>query len=122
MGSVESKGGLFFKKGPGEVGGKADRKLTEQQFDQKIEAPRFDKVGTQDFPLPDPNHGVAQMLPHAILNEDPYPIKALFAYRIEPARYLDFFDSRFKSLVQKSAMNRFCEACEKKESAKTMHF
>jgi len=38
----------------------------------------------QGFPLPDPDHGVPQMLPQAILNEDPYPIKALFVYRFEP--------------------------------------
>jgi len=83
MGSVEMKGGFFFKKGPGEVGGKPARKLTEQEFG-KIEVPRFDKVGTPDFPLPDPNHGVGQMLPHAILNEDPYPVKALIAFRFDP--------------------------------------
>ncbi|MFZ0132038.1 MAG: molybdopterin-dependent oxidoreductase [Desulfobacterales bacterium] len=83
MGSIEAKGGFFFKKGPGEVGGKPARKLTEQEF-PKTEVSRFDKAGTPDFPLPDPNHGVAQMLPHAILNEDPYPIKALIAYRFDP--------------------------------------
>lgn len=83
MGSVESEGGLFIKKGPGEVGGKAARKLTEQDF-PKIEAARADKVGTPELPLPDPNHGVPQMLPEAILNEDPYPIKALIAYRFDP--------------------------------------
>jgi thiosulfate reductase/polysulfide reductase chain A len=83
MGSVEAKGGFFFKKGPGEVGGKPARKLTEQTF-AEIKVPRFDKVGTPDFPLPDPDHGVPQMLPHAILNEDPYPLKALIAYRFEP--------------------------------------
>jgi thiosulfate reductase/polysulfide reductase chain A len=83
MGSVEAKGGIFFKKGPGEVGGKPARKLTEQKF-PAIKAPRADKVGTKDFPLPDPDHGVPQMLPQAILNEDPYPIKALLVYRFEP--------------------------------------
>ena len=83
MGSVEAKGGFFFKKGPGEEGGKPARKLTEQKF-PKIEAIRFDKAGTPDFPLPDPNHGVGQMLPHAILKEDPYPIKALIAFRFDP--------------------------------------
>ena len=83
MGSIEAKGGLFFKKGPGEVGGKPARKLTEQTF-PKINLPRFDKVGTPDFPLPDPNHGVAQMLPNAILKEDPYPLKALFNFRLDP--------------------------------------
>jgi thiosulfate reductase/polysulfide reductase chain A len=83
MGSIESKGGFFFKKGPGEEGGKPARKLTEQKF-PKIDLPRFDKVGTKDFPLPDPNHGVGQMLPHAILNQDPYPLKAFIAYRFDP--------------------------------------
>jgi thiosulfate reductase/polysulfide reductase chain A len=83
MGSVEVKGGFFFKKGPGEAGGKPARKLTEQEF-PKVDMPRFDKVGTQEFPLPDPNHGVAQKLPQAILDEDPYPLKALIAYRFEP--------------------------------------
>jgi thiosulfate reductase / polysulfide reductase chain A len=83
MGSVEVKGGFFFKKGPGEEGGKPARKLTEQKF-PKIGVPRFDKAGTPDFPLPDPNHGVGQMLPNAILNEDPYPIKAFIAFRFDP--------------------------------------
>ncbi|HHP7235217.1 MAG TPA: molybdopterin-dependent oxidoreductase [Desulfobacterales bacterium] len=84
MGSIEAKGGFFFKKGPGEVGGKPARKLPEVMEFPKIDLPRFDKVGTEDFPLPDPAHGVGQMLPDAILNEDPYPIKALIAYRFEP--------------------------------------
>jgi thiosulfate reductase/polysulfide reductase chain A len=83
MGSIETKGGFFFKKGPGEVGKKPARKLTEQKFPE-IKAARIDKVGTKDLPLPDPDHGVPQMLPQAILNEDPYPIKALFVYRFEP--------------------------------------
>lgn len=83
MGSIETKGGFFFKKGPGEVGGKPARKLVEQEL-PKSEVPRFDKAGTPDFPLPDPAHGVAQMLPHAILNEDPYPLKALISYRFDP--------------------------------------
>jgi len=83
MGSIETEGGFFFKKGPGEEGGKPARKLTEQKF-PKIAVARFDKVGTPDFPLPDPNHGVGQMLPNAILNEDPYPIKAFIAFRFDP--------------------------------------
>lgn len=83
MGSIEAKGGLFFKKGPGEVGRKAARKLTEQDL-PKPGLPRFDKVGSAPFPLADPDHGVPQMLPFAILNEDPYPIKALIANRFDP--------------------------------------
>ena len=84
MGSIEVPGGLFVKKGPAEEGGKAARKLVDQKGFPKIEMPRFDKVGTKDFPLPDGAHGVPQMLPHAILTEDPYPIKALIAYRFDP--------------------------------------
>lgn len=83
MGSIESKGGYFFKKGPGEVGGKAARKLTDQDL-PKVDAMRFDKAGTPEFPLPDPSHGVGQMLPFAILNEDSYPIKALISNRFDP--------------------------------------
>ena len=45
---------------------------------------RFDKVGTKEFPLPDPNHGVGQMMPNAILSQDPYPIKAFIAFRFDP--------------------------------------
>ncbi|MBT7629360.1 MAG: molybdopterin-dependent oxidoreductase [Desulfobacula sp.] len=83
MGSIESKGGLFFKKGPGDEGGKAARKLVSQDF-PKTEAIRCDKAGTPDFPLPDPAHGCPQILPYAILNEDPYPIKAYIAFRFDP--------------------------------------
>jgi len=97
MGSIEAKGGFFFKKGPGEVGGKPARKLTEQTF-AKIDVPRFDKVGTPAFPLPDPAHGVAQMLPHAILNEDPYPIKALIAFRLDPLMSIADTETTLKAL------------------------
>jgi len=65
------------------VGRKAPRKLTEQDL-PKPTMPRFDKVGTAALPLPDANHGVAQMLPFAILDEDPYPIKAFIANRFDP--------------------------------------
>jgi hypothetical protein len=51
MGSIESKDGLFFKKGPGEEGGKPARKLTEQKFD-KIGVPRFVKGGLLIFLSP----------------------------------------------------------------------
>ena len=83
MGSFEAPGGIFIKKGPGDAGGKAPRKLTEQEF-PPIEQPRFDLVGTPAFPLPDPNHGVGQMLPQAILEGKPYPLKALIAFRFDP--------------------------------------
>lgn len=83
MGSIETTGGFFFKKGPGEAGGKPARKLTDQNLPEPEDI-RFDKVGTPDFPTPDPNHGVPQMLPGAILNQDPYPLKAMIAFRFDP--------------------------------------
>jgi thiosulfate reductase / polysulfide reductase chain A len=83
MGSIECTGGYFIKKGPGEVGRKPARKLNEQEL-PKVDASRCDKVGTSEFPLPDASHGIPQMLPFAILNEDPYPIRALIANRFDP--------------------------------------
>lgn len=98
MGSVEAKGGIFFKKGPGEVGKKAPRKLTEQEGLPKVNQVRFDKVGTKGLPLPDPNHGVPQMLARAILEEDPYPIKALIINRFEPLHSIPDQSSTKKAL------------------------
>ena len=83
LGNIEQPGGYFFKKGPGEAGGKPAWKLTDQDLPKSPMPIRFDKVGTPAFPLPDPDHGVPQMLPQAILNEDPYPIKALIANRFD---------------------------------------
>ncbi|WP_027717744.1 molybdopterin-dependent oxidoreductase [Desulfovirgula thermocuniculi] len=83
MGSIETPGGLFFKKGLKDVGKKPLNKLTDQELPE-VEDIRCDKVGTPEFPLPDPNHGVVQMLPKAILEEDPYPVKALLVWRFDP--------------------------------------
>lgn len=97
MGSIEAKGGVFFKKGPGALGKKPAQKLTEQKF-EKISVPRFDKVGTAEFPLPDPDHGVPQMLAPAILNEDPYPIKVLIANRFDPLKSIPDTNQMKKAL------------------------
>ena len=83
MGSIEAKGGIFFKKGPKAAGVGDIRKYVEQEF-PKIKAPRFDGSGQEKFPIADASHGNPQMLAHAILNEDPYPIKALIINRFEP--------------------------------------
>jgi thiosulfate reductase / polysulfide reductase chain A len=83
MGSFETPGGYLFKKGPKEVGAKPARKLIDQAL-PAVDHIRFDKVGTAEFLLPDARFGVAQILPYAILNQDPYPIKALFVHRFEP--------------------------------------
>lgn len=83
MGSIESKGGIFFKKGPKAAGLGDIRKYVDQEF-PKIKAPRFDGSGLEKFPIADASHGNPQMLAHAILDEDPYPIKALIVNRFEP--------------------------------------
>lgn len=83
MGSIEAKGGLFIKKGLQAVGRSDLKKYVDQDF-EKITEPRFDGSGSDMFPVADASHGNPQMLAHAILNEDPYPIKALIANRFEP--------------------------------------
>jgi thiosulfate reductase/polysulfide reductase chain A len=45
---------------------------------------RFDGCGQDNYPIADPAHGVGAMFPVAVLNEDPYPIKVLFAFRLDP--------------------------------------
>jgi len=84
MGSIEAKGGLFFSKGPKEAGYGAFRSLTEQDGLPKTAMERFDGVGGKKLPICDPAHGVASMLPLAILNEDPYPIRAAIVNRFDP--------------------------------------
>ncbi len=83
MGSLETPGGLFFKKGPKMAGASPLKRYDEQEF-LKITAPRFDGCGGLHFPIADTAHGIPQMFAHAVLNEDPYPIKALLVNRIEP--------------------------------------
>jgi thiosulfate reductase/polysulfide reductase chain A len=84
MGSIESKGGLFFKKGPKDAGSGAFRRLTDQDGLPKVDMERFDGVGGKKLPICDPAHGVGSMLPMAILNQDPYPIKAAISNRWDP--------------------------------------
>jgi thiosulfate reductase / polysulfide reductase chain A len=84
MGSIEAQGGLIIRKGPKAAGrGDLGRYDTAQEF-PKVEFPRFDGSGREAFPIADASHGNPQMLAHAILNEEPYPIKALIANRFEP--------------------------------------
>lgn len=83
MGSIEAPGGLFFKKGLKEAGRGDIRRYDQQEF-PKISVPRFDGTGGSEFPLADTAHGNPQMLAHAILREEPYPIKALIVNRFEP--------------------------------------
>ena len=83
MGSIEAKGGIFFKKGP-KAAGRATSASTWSRNSPRSRRPRFDGSGHDKFPIADASHGNPQMLAHAILNEDPYPIKALIVNRFEP--------------------------------------
>lgn len=83
MGSIETQGGLFFKKGPKAAGRSDIGKYANQEF-PNITDPRFDGSGKDRFPVADSSHGNPQMLAEAIINEDPYPIRALIANRFEP--------------------------------------
>ena len=83
MGSIEAPGGIFFKKGAKAAGRGDIGKYVSQEF-PKITMPRFDGSGKEAFPLADASHGNPQRLAHAIMNEDPYPIKALILNRFEP--------------------------------------
>ena len=64
------------------------RKHSENCWTRKIfpKRKRSGSTGWADrkLPIADPAHGVASMLPFAILNEDPYPVKALITHRFDP--------------------------------------
>jgi thiosulfate reductase/polysulfide reductase chain A len=83
MGSIEAKGGIIFKKTPKDAGRAGVCKYSDQEF-PKITHPRFDGAGEGRFPIINAFHGNAQQLPSAILNKDPYPLKALIVNRFDP--------------------------------------
>ncbi|MGB7911541.1 MAG: molybdopterin-dependent oxidoreductase [Desulfobaccales bacterium] len=83
MGSIEAKGGIFFKKTPKDAGRGDIGRYSAQEF-PKISQPRFDGAGGKTFPIINAFHGNVQQLAHAILDQDPYPIKALIANRFDP--------------------------------------
>ncbi len=83
MGSIEAKGGIFFKKTPKDAGRGDIGRYSAQEF-PKISQPRFDGAGGAAFPIINAFHGDVQQLARAILDQDPYPIKALIANRFDP--------------------------------------
>lgn len=99
MGSIEAPGGIFIKKGPKDAGLKAGiRKFSEQEFPAMADTRRFDGCGQDKFPIADTAHGVGSMFASAVLNEEPYPLKVLFAFRFDPL-YSNFdFQQSLKAL------------------------
>lgn len=81
LGIYEAKGGLLFNKNETHCGYKPLRKFAD--LPPKVDKRRFDGIGWKYNHL-SADYGLAQMLPYAILNEDPYPIKAFICYRFDP--------------------------------------
>ncbi len=81
MGVYEAKGGLLFSKGEAAAGYKPVKML--KPLSPKVDRKRLDGVGWKYKHLSE-DYGMAQMLPYAILKEDPYPVKALICYRFDP--------------------------------------
>lgn len=97
MGNIEAPGGIFIKKGAGDVGRKPLNKLTGQNL-PPVTDERCDGVGTPKFPTADPNHGVVQLLPQAILSEDPYPIKGLIVWRHDPMLSIPDYETNRRAM------------------------
>ncbi|MBF0539136.1 MAG: molybdopterin-dependent oxidoreductase [Nitrospirae bacterium] len=80
LGSYEARGGLVINKTPADVGIRL-RSLATQV--PRPGGERFDGCGTRYKHL-GAQWGLGQLLPEAILNETPYPIKAYIAMRHDP--------------------------------------
>jgi thiosulfate reductase/polysulfide reductase chain A len=81
LGAYETPGGLLFNKNETHCGFKPLRKFAN--LPPKVDKKRFDGIGWKYNHL-SPDYGLGQMLPYAILNEDPYPVKAFICYRFDP--------------------------------------
>ncbi|MBD3166130.1 molybdopterin-dependent oxidoreductase [bacterium] len=97
LGTYEAPGGMVFPKGPGDVGVKI-RQLTGQA-PKPEESERFDGIGTTCHHL-GKGWGMAQLLPKAILEEDPYPIRGYIAQRHDPLASLPD-PAAFKQALEK---------------------
>jgi len=81
MGSFETPGGLFFQKGPGDVGAKGLNTLMDTI--PKPEDKRVDGCGWK-YKHFESGPGLLHLLYPAILSEDPYPVKAYIVFRHDP--------------------------------------
>jgi len=76
VGNINSPGGIFYLRGV-TLGG-----INPPAYPE-ITAKRIDGVPDK-YPLVPAKHGLWQLVPDAIINEDPYPIKAWIIYRSNP--------------------------------------
>jgi thiosulfate reductase/polysulfide reductase chain A len=80
-GSLEAPGGLFFTKGPEDVGAKGLNTLLDSIPEPKEK--RVDGCGWK-YKHFEPGPGLLHLLYPAIQSEDPYPIKAYIVFRHDP--------------------------------------
>lgn len=81
MGSLEAPGGLFFQKGPGDVGAKGLNSLMDTI--PKPKEKRVDGCGWK-YKHFEAGPGLLHLLMPALINEDPYPVKAYIVFRHDP--------------------------------------
>lgn len=81
LGAYGTKGGLPFVNKPGDVGRKGLKKFMDLY--PKPKEKRADGVGWR-YPQFEEGPGLAHLLFQAMKAEDPYPVKAYFAYRHDP--------------------------------------
>ena len=84
-GQHRKQGRTHHQEGPQ---GRRFRKLWEtggpERSSQTEDGDDSTEWAVRKLPIADPAHGVASMLPLAILQEDPYPVKALIIHRFDP--------------------------------------
>jgi thiosulfate reductase/polysulfide reductase chain A len=95
MGSLEAPGGLFFAKGPEDVGAKGLNPLLNTIPEPKEK--RADGCGWK-YEHFEPGPGLLHLLYPAIQTEDPYPIKAYIAFRHDPLLALPDPEGQKKAL------------------------
>jgi len=94
MGSYEARGGIYINKTPKDMGKPFRSILSQVPLPDKE---RFDGAGTR-YPHLNPQWGLAQMLPNAILSEDPYPVKGYIVMRHDPLASLPDPDAMKEAL------------------------
>jgi thiosulfate reductase / polysulfide reductase chain A len=95
MGAFETPGGLFFQKGPGDAGKKGLNALLDTI--PKPDEKRVDGCGWKHKHF-DAGPGLMQLFYEALLNEDPYPVKAYFVFRHDPLLSLPDPEAQKKAL------------------------
>ncbi|MFH1488728.1 MAG: molybdopterin-dependent oxidoreductase [Pseudomonadota bacterium] len=94
MGSLEAPGGLFFQKGPGDVGAKGLKALLDTI--PKPKDKRVDGCGWK-YKHFESGPGLLHLMLPALISEDPYPVKAYIAFRHDPLLSLPDPESQKKA-------------------------